>query len=646
VDFIGLTALGGLAFALLVHAALLVLASLTGEQRSLAYPALAILTASLLAWQGVVAATWLPATIGLLLLLASAAVLIARRRWPRLPSLSRVEWLALLLLVTAAPYSAFPDYRPDQWNNDLVLAKAVSGGPLRPPIFEEHVYYGGNYQYFFTLPRWLSGDDMFNHGAADSFSWLLLVFGLAGLLARMRSEAFPRLPPVSLLLIWAVFSIPEPTALVNAKPDPLILVAALAVIELSSGPRHEDSRGLHGFLLGFLLVAPLALKITWALFLCAGFLAWLFLLVIRRPPPSPARRFFVTGVLVGLLASVPYLLTNWKFFGNPLHPAQFGPFLRSTYWGESFSLYHNEVAGRAASAPEYLATLAHLVPMLSWHLYSMLTPVLLILLAALLRGQRPGPIGTRGATVLRHAIVAGAFFLLSWPVFFRSNIYPRFLYPGVALVLVALLGVLDRTLRWGGAPPATGMPPAWLRRLAVAALFLPVALADGLPRQVAFMARFGLVGRERLLAEGPPEWRMARDLLLVNQHRRRVSPAAGYFARTTLLDMEGSYLLDSAAFRLWSREYQWLESPQGKGAECPWLTLSRLDVAYLRTRFRFELWPESYRRVIRLLPALDDSGRIRYLDPQLLASRAASEFACDEASVGARGVSHVKITQR
>jgi hypothetical protein len=37
VDFIGLTALGGLAFALLVHAALLVLASLTGEQRSLAY---------------------------------------------------------------------------------------------------------------------------------------------------------------------------------------------------------------------------------------------------------------------------------------------------------------------------------------------------------------------------------------------------------------------------------------------------------------------------------------------------------------------------------------------------------------------------------------------------------------------------------
>jgi hypothetical protein len=146
------------------------------------------------------------------------------------------------------------------------------------------------------------------------------------------------------------------------------------------------------------------------------------------------------------------------------------------------------------------------------------------------------------------------------------------------------------------------------------------------------MARFGLAGSERLVVEGPLAWRLSRDLWIVNQHRRRVSPGAGYFDRATLGDMEGSYLLDSAAYRLWSREYQLLKSRPGKGeaegAECPWRTLSRLDIAYLRTRFKFELWPEPYQRVIRLLPALDDSGRIRYLEPQQLAARAASELGC------------------
>jgi len=106
VDAIGLLALAGLAFALVVHGAFLVLASLAGAQRSLAYPALVIASASLLAWQGLVEATWLPAAVAVLLLSAAVGVLAARRPRPRLPSLARVEWLALLLLATAALYGA------------------------------------------------------------------------------------------------------------------------------------------------------------------------------------------------------------------------------------------------------------------------------------------------------------------------------------------------------------------------------------------------------------------------------------------------------------------------------------------------------------------------------------------------------------
>lgn len=627
-DLIGLTALAGLAFALLVHAALLILASLAGPQRSLVYPALAIVTASLLAWQGLVDAPWLPATVGLLLLAAAAAVLIVRKPRLRLPSFSLVEWLALVLLSATALYGAFPDYRQDQWNNDLVLAKVVADGPLRAPIFEEHVYYGGNYQYLFTLPRRLSSDDMFNHGAADAFSWLLFVFGLAGLLARLRSAAFPALPPVCLLLAWAAFGIPDSTALFNAKPDPLMLVIALAILELSAGPLPEDSRGLHGFLLGFLLVAPSALKLTWAVFLVAAFFAWLFLFAIRRPPPLPRLGPFAAGGLSGLVTMVPYALTNWKFFGNPLHPAQLGSLLRSSYWDKNFSDYYADVAGRAASGSEYVATLVQLVTHVSWHLYPLLTPVLLVLVVALVRRRGLGPIGPRGAAVLLHAVLASAFFLLAWPGFFRANIYPRYVYSGLALAFAALLGVLHRTLS------AEGSGPAWLRRLAVLAMLLPVALEGSLPRQLAFVARFGLANRERFLAEGPPEWQMARDLLRVNDHRRRVAPGARYFARTTLLDMSSTYQLDGAAFRMWSREFQRLESKHGQedGAVCPWRTLARLDVAYVCTRFRFDPWPDAYRRVVDELPAIDGSSRIRYVDPQLLAARAAAETGCDGAA--------------
>ena len=230
---------------------------------------------------------------------------------------------------------------------------------------------------------------------------------------------------------------------------------------------------------------------------------------------------------------------------------------------------------------------------------------------------------------MRHDLALGALFLLAWPLFFGSNIYPRYVYAGVALAIVALVAALDRALGWGGAALAAATP--WSRRLAIVALLLPAAVPDALPRQLAFLARYARMDRERYFVLGPPEWRMARDLWLVSQHRRRLFPGAGYFEHTALLDMEGSYLLDSAGFRLYSRELQLLELKQG-GADCPWATLRRLDVAYLRTRFKFELWPDSYRSVVPLLTAIDPSSRILYLDPQLLAARAAAEPGCASAA--------------
>lgn len=608
-DSVGVTALGALAFALVAHGVFLSLARLAGTLRSVAYPTLVIATASILAWQGLVDAPWLPVATGAALLAAAGAVLLSRgKSGLRLPRpTSWAEWAGLFALGTSVLYAAFPGYRPDQWNNDLVLPKVVLEGPLRPPVFEEHVYFGGNYQYLLTLPRRLSANDLFNHGAADAFAWLLLILGVAGLLSRMRGTAFARLPSVWLLLTWFLFGLADETAAMNAKPDPLILLAALAVLDLSLGPAPGDSERLHAFGLGFLLVAPLALKLTWLHFLGAAAVAAGVLAVLGWRPPRPRRGPFLAGVLAACAAAAPYLLVNARFFGNPVHPAQLGPF-RTDRWDASLA-YYEDVVHRAGSLPEYAAYLARLPVMLSWHLHLWLVPPLLVVLLALATSRRLSPPSARGRACLVQATVTLAAFVVLWPFVFHPSIYMRYVYAGLAMAFVALVGLLDAA--WG----RVGHP--WIRSVAPAALLVP-ALANGaLVERISFMTRFAGARPERLFVEGPAPWPLYHDLLTINEHRRATTPGAFYFARATLTDMEGTYLLDGVGYRLAVREYALLERAAGG---CVPRLLKQLDVAYLRTRFDFRLWPAPFPALAASLPSLDRAGHVRYLSPERLAA--------------------------
>jgi hypothetical protein len=56
--------------------------------------------------------------------------------------------------------------------------------------------------------------------------------------------------------------------------------------------------------------------------------------------------------------------------------------------------------------------------------------------------------------------------------------------------------------------------------------------------------------------------------------------------------------------------------------------LDRLDVAYVRARSRFDTWPPGYRSAVADLPAIDPSGRIRYVAPGEAARRAAEDPDC------------------
>ena len=50
------------------------------------------------------------------------------------------------------------------------------------------------------------------------------------------------------------------------------------------------------------------------------------------------------------------------------------------------------------------------------------------------------------------------------------------------------------------------------------------------------MGRWMFVSEERFLTEGPPDWRLVRDLQMVNAHRRRAYPDARFGSRITLVD--------------------------------------------------------------------------------------------------------------
>jgi hypothetical protein len=614
-NVIALRMLAALILALLVHGCLLSIARLAGERRALAYPALVIVLGSTLAWLALVPAPWLVPAACVSLALAAVAAL-RRTGLPRPRRPGALGWVALVLLGVGAVWAAFPDYRYDQWNYHLVVAKAVVDGPLTRPIFNDHVFFTGVYEYIFTLSRWWSGDDIFNHSFAGAFTWLFWVVSGYGLLDRLRGRLFPSAPATLVLLAFVSFALPDQQALVSAKPDVSLLVAALVLLEAwASGS---------GVLVGFFLVAPLALKITWLHFALS--LSPVLVFEGWRGRPAGLRLVpLAAGLLAGAAASAPIIAKNLVFFGNPLHPVQLGP-LRSTFWSERMEAYWQQVSGAAGSVADYVATLRGLPVGLTWSGYLFVLPLLLVAIAVLLLVRRPGgsiePATATARTTVVRALAGIASFVLLWPLFFRAGIYPRFVFAGFAFAVILSMFVLDR--EWARiASLSDRVLVSRVLTLGAVLLFLPAALGGALPQKLTRMGRWMLVSEEHFLTEGPPDWQLVRDLRVVNVHRRRASPGVGFGRRLTLADVKGTYLLDGAGLSVGSYEYEWHRAP-GPASECLWAFLERLDVAYVFTRQPgFAHWPREYRSILGQLEPLDGEGRVLHADPDLVRRRAA-----------------------
>jgi hypothetical protein len=416
-------------------------------------------------------------------------------------------------------------------------------------------------------------------------------------------------------MAFVSFALPDQVALFSAKPDAGLLVAALALLGAWGSGR--------GVLVGFFMVAPLALKITWLHFALA--MAPVLAVEWWRGRPAGLRPGPLgVGLVAGALTAAPVAVKNLVFFGNPLHPAQIGP-LRSTFWSERMEAYWHQVSGAAGSASEYVATLRGLPLSFAWNGFLFALPLLVLALAGLFLSRKargPAEPATRAARAAAVRAAAGfVSFVLLWPLFFRAGIYPRFVFAGFAFVVVLSLFGLDRERAWIAALVDRSRVS---RALALGALllFLPAALNADLPEKLSRMSRWILLSEQEFLAEGPPDWQLVRDLRVVNAHRRQAFPGAGFGSRITLVDVKGTYLLDGAGLSVGGYEYEWHRAAGG-ASECLWAFLERLDVAYLFTRQPgFGHWPVEYRAVLPQLEPLDRAGRVLHADPDLVRRRA------------------------
>ncbi|HEY2944874.1 MAG TPA: hypothetical protein VGN09_20735 [Vicinamibacteria bacterium] len=611
----------GLAGAVLLHLAFLGSARLLARDLwPLAYPALIVAASSLLAWQGLFEARW-SAPVAALALVAAALVDLSRRGLPRPGRPSLVALLAGAALAFNAVWAAFPAYRYDQWNDHLTIPKlVVREGPLRAPIFNDHVFFTGCYEFLLTIPRWMSSNDVFNQSFANAFGWLLLCFGVWGAVAMARREGLSGLPPALLVTCYVAFTLPEEQAVINAKPDVVLFVAGLCLqlaVAVAARPGVAASR-LAEALAGFLLVAPFALKSTWLLGGCAiGVATLLTVPVVFR------RRWIWIGCALGLLAVAPYVAKNVRFFGNPLHPVQLGPF-RSTFWGAGLDSYYRLVEG-ARSTSRYLAELAEAPKALvTSGLEAVAIPLAAVglALAVLLRvtaADRP-PL-TRTVLASRAALALGVF-LLIWPVAIPVYLYPRYYYGAFSVVTAIGLEML-----------AWAWPVLRARRASsfVAALLLLAAplMNAGLPAKARRMAAGVFMRTRDFVAGAVPTGPYFPRLQTVNEHRRRVFPGARFSSRIALTDTPATYFLDSASLAVGGREFASYRS--WAGAMCAWRLLAGLDVAYVvGIEQPFRQWPREITALLPQLTPLDDSGRVFFADPTLVRQKATTDPGCTD----------------
>ncbi len=366
-------------------------------------------------------------------------------------------YLAYFSFVLLALSAAIPRRRYDQWNYHLSVPKWIMDlGGLPDDIFNDHLYFTGSYEYFSALFRIFSSHDIFIQSATSAMTFLL-VAGLSSFsLVYFLSSHFKFNEPKDRWLLFlglfllVALSPWDRECLYSAKPDYLLIPLTISVVGLLSWllePSSKDSahqavefthtsrQPTHlSFVLGFLLAAGVAIKITWIHLAFATFLgSVLYLRVTGSKHRIVWSRLFF-GLMCGALIAIPVLAKNYYYFDDPLYPAA-TPGFASRYRLAFVDYYWLHNSSPARSLKQFL------------FFFLSLPKVLLINYGFLFLAL--GISALPSWRFLKTKIPAKAFFnflnrpslyilsiyILLWPLLHQVEIFPRFVIPIVAILV-------------------------------------------------------------------------------------------------------------------------------------------------------------------------------------------------------------------
>ncbi len=325
--------------------------------------------------------------------------------------------IAIVLLAIDLIGSSLPLYRYDQWTYHLTVAKWIDlMGEMLPKVNHDHIFFAGSYEYLGLLGRVLS-NDAFQQGFQNALTPFII---FTCIFIATSGDTTTRI----LLGLVALFLTGDHEAIVNAKPDYILMIGAFL---LAGSTTKKET--LHPWIAGSLLSGFIAYKLTWIHFgvACAPVMLWR----IYKDHRFKGIYLLGGGTVFGLLLASPALFKNYQVFGNPFHPAE-NPLFPSTFWTTEFKLYWDSVSGK----PHGLEFFTNLPKIIVTIVRSSTALLLTILVVRFLTKNRPQ---------LKYVTICLLIYILVWGVFYGPTIFPRFVSPLFGLGLVYLWAHLPTT---------------------------------------------------------------------------------------------------------------------------------------------------------------------------------------------------------
>jgi hypothetical protein len=608
--FVALSLCGyGLRVAALLHRA----PGASGRLDSVAgtYAALMLLSAFLAIRSGL-NAPWIER--GLLVVLTPG--FFSMIRWVRGLGADRVKFGPWVLLVmfgigVEVLYAALPLYRFDQWTYHLVVAKWVAlDGNLGLPVVNDSIFFTGNYEFLGLLARAVSSSDTFQQGFHNSLSLLLIVvpsmiFFLGfnplgkerfGLNIVVLAAAFA---------LWVVFASGDHEALISSKPDYIIMMSALVCLAFVA----FGSQMVSPLLVGFLLVGSLAYKITWLHFaLCSPVIAISCYLEWKKGHGGlTGLLWLVCGGALAVPVLLPWMIKNWYYFENPLHPAQ-TPFWQSSIWGPRFDEYWRGIASKPEGLKNFGLNFFGILKSLPGRWWLFLTGVILILMSRFWRSRNSQLTDdVKGALSVSWWGLLACFcvYLASWGLFYKAQIYNRFVSPFFSFSILLICWMV-----WTAAS----------RRVAMVILLMPFFAESQLEVSLGKIWRATTHDWESFATsiDGPIE--KVPQMLKLAEDRKVRFPGASYAEATILSDFVfgfyGPAAVWQAADRLtyWQLERVGVDPEDGDGLE--FMRIMNIRYVWVVEPDRFMMAPPALQKVLpRLTRIPSDVGTLFVRDP-------------------------------